>query len=110
MDGRLQIFDYVNDRLCDIYHGYFGGLTCVAWSPDGKFIITGGQDDLVTVWAFKGKIVARCQGHASWVTSLAFDVYNCTERSYRFGSVSEDAKICMWDFSMSSLHRPKAVS
>ncbi|KAJ3187627.1 hypothetical protein HK101_009283 [Irineochytrium annulatum] len=39
---------------------------------------------------------------------VAFDPYNCTERSYRFGSVSEDTRICMWDFSVSSLHRPKA--
>ena len=29
---------------------------------------TGGQDDLVTIWSFKeNKIIARCQGHRSWV-------------------------------------------
>ncbi|KAJ3411775.1 hypothetical protein HDV05_001733 [Chytridiales sp. JEL 0842] len=108
MDGKLQIVDYLSERVTDIYQSYFGSLLCSAWSPDGKFILTGGQDDLVTVFAFRGKIVARCQGHSSWVTSLAFDAYNCTERSYRFGSVAEDAKLCMWDFSVGSLHRPKA--
>ncbi|KAJ3331572.1 hypothetical protein HDU76_002796 [Blyttiomyces sp. JEL0837] len=107
MDGRLRVVDYVIEKLWDTYSAFFGGLTCVCWSPDGKFILTGGQDDLVTIWAFRGKIVARCQGHSSWVTSVAFDAYNSTDRSYRFGSVSEDTKICMWDFSVSSLHRPK---
>jgi WD40 repeat protein len=29
---------------------YFGGLLCVCWSPDGKYIVAGGEDDLVTVY------------------------------------------------------------
>lgn len=107
MDGCLRIIDHVSEKLWDVYHSFFGGLLCACWSPDGKFILTGGQDDLVTVWSFRGKVVARCQGHSSWVTSVAFDAYNCTERSYRFGSVSEDSKLCLWEFSISSLHRPK---
>ena len=27
---------------------YFGGLLCVTWSPDGRYIATGGEDDLIT--------------------------------------------------------------
>eukprot|EP00842_Homolaphlyctis_polyrhiza_P006096 jgi/Hompol1/6488/HPOL_000778-RA len=103
MDGTLKTVDYVGGK------SYFGGLLCVSWSPDGKFIITGGQDDLVSVWMFRGQIVARCQGHSSWVTGVAFDPYCCTERNYRFGSVAEDTRICLWDFSISSLHRPRAA-
>jgi catabolite repression protein CreC len=26
-------------RLVDCYASYFGSLTCVAWSPDGRFIL-----------------------------------------------------------------------
>lgn len=26
-------------RLLDSYAGYFGGLTCLAWSPDGKYVV-----------------------------------------------------------------------
>jgi len=26
-------------RLVDCYASYFGALTCVAWSPDGRFIL-----------------------------------------------------------------------
>ncbi|KAJ3033110.1 hypothetical protein HDV00_006718 [Rhizophlyctis rosea] len=108
MDGFLRIVDYVNERLVDTYKSFFGGLTSVCWSPDGKFILTGGQDDLITVWSFRGRcIVARCQGHASWVTAVEFDPYRCTDRSYRFGSVGEDTRLCLWEFSVGSLHRPK---
>lgn len=108
MDGTLKIISYQTRQLCDIYHSYFGGLLCVDWSPDGKFIITGGQDDLVSVWAFKGNIVARCQGHSSWVTSLMFDKYNSVNRFYRFGSVGEDTKLLLWEFSINTIRRPRS--
>lgn len=87
----------------------------------------------MTIWGFSEKrIVARCQGHRSWVrkktssedtevdqltiasyqkvTRVAFDPYRCDDKVYRFGSVGEDCKLILWDFSFSALHRPKNVS
>ena len=98
-------------RLTDIYPSYYGGFTCVCWSPDGKYVLTGGQDDLVSIWSLtERRIVARCPGHHSWVTCVAFDPWRCDERNYRFGSVGEDRRLLLWDFSVGMLHRPKAVS
>ncbi|KAF9421922.1 hypothetical protein BGZ94_008718 [Podila epigama] len=103
------VIDVHNERLLDTFQSYFGALTCVCWSPDGKYILTGGQDDLVTIWSFKDqRIVARCQGHQSYITGVAFDPWRCDERNYRFGSVGEDAKLLLWDFSVGALHKPKA--
>ena len=83
----------------------------MCWSPDGKYILTGGQDDLVSIWSLNDRqIVARCQGHHSWVTAVAFDPWRCDERNYRFGSVGDDCRLLLWDFSVGMLHRPKAVS
>jgi WD40 repeat protein len=97
-------------RVLDIFRSYYGGLICVCWSPDGKYIVTGGQDDLVTIWSFpERKIVARCQGHNSWVSAVAFDPWQCDERTYRFGSVGDDCRLLLWDFSVGMLHRPKVV-
>ncbi|RKP39591.1 WD40-repeat-containing domain protein, partial [Dimargaris cristalligena] len=111
MDGRLRIVDFLTETLEDTYSAYFGGLHCVCWSPDGKYILTGGQDDLITIWDFYDqRILARCQGHQSWVNNVAFDPWRCDETNYRFGSVGEDTKILFWDFSVSALHRPKSVS
>lgn len=28
-----------HNRLYDTYGSYFGGLNCVAWSPDGRYIL-----------------------------------------------------------------------
>lgn len=38
------------------------------FSLDGKYILTGGEDDLVQVWSMEDKkIVAWGEGHNSWV-------------------------------------------
>ncbi|KAL9603834.1 MAG: hypothetical protein Q9219_000943 [cf. Caloplaca sp. 3 TL-2023] len=129
-DGSLQIIDYLNeqyalysfsqqisryfadiDRLTDIYPSYYGGFLCVCWSPDGKYILTGGQDDLVSIWSLaERRLVARCPGHHSWVSCVAFDPWRCDDRNYRFGSVGEDRRLLLWDFNVGMLHRPKALS
>ncbi|KAI0032203.1 WD40 repeat-like protein [Vararia minispora EC-137] len=107
-DGCLRVIDALAEQLMDCYAAYFGALTCVAWSPDGRFIITGGQDDLVNIFSpWEGRVIARCQGHSSFVSAVAFDDVRCDGRTYRFGSVGEDNKLLLWDFSSGILHRPK---
>lgn len=40
-------------------------------SMDGKYILTGGEDDLVQVWSMEDrKVVAWGEGHNSWVRFL----------------------------------------
>jgi len=90
---------------------YYGGQTCVCWSPDGRYIVTGGQDDLVSIWSFSDRrLVARCEGHHSWVSSVAFDPWRCDDRTYRFGSVGYDCRLLLWDFSEGMLHKPKVAA
>lgn len=109
-DGTLRIVDINTEAVLDIYRSYYGGLTTVAWSPDGKYIITGGQDDLVSIWSFPDRaLVARCQGHCGWVTNVQFDPWRCDDRGYRFGSVGEDCRLLLWDFSPGMLIKPKVV-
>ncbi|KAJ4556773.1 hypothetical protein HRR82_000041 [Exophiala dermatitidis] len=110
-DGCLRIIDYLQERMTDLYSSYYGAFTCVCWSPDGKYVLTGGQDDLVTIWSLEERqIIARCPGHDSWVTAVAFDPWRCDGQSYRFGSVGEDCKLLLWDFSVGMLHRPKGLT
>ncbi|KAI0362510.1 WD40 repeat-like protein [Trametes cingulata] len=107
-DGCLRVIDTVAEQLVDCYASYFGAFTCVAWSPDGRFILTGGQDDLVTIFSpWEQRVIARCQGHSSFVSGVAFDDVRCDGRTYRFGSIGEDNKLILWDFSSGALHRPK---
>lgn len=110
-DGSFRIIDFLKERLQHHFTSYYGGFTCVCWSPDGRYVVTGGQDDLVSIWSLEDSmLVARCQGHNSWVTAVAFDPWRCDERNYRIGSVGEDCRLLLWDFSVSMLHRPRAAS
>lgn len=110
-DGTMRIIDYLKEELLGVYNAYYGGFTCVCWSPDGKYVLTGGQDDLISIWCpSETTLIARCQGHQSWVTSVAFDPWRCDERNYRFGSVGEDCRLCLWDFNVGMLHKPKATA
>ena len=53
---------------------YYGNPTCCAWSADGACVAAGGEDDLVTVYSvLEQRVVAWCEGHTSWVTTVCFD-------------------------------------
>ncbi|KAA1099931.1 hypothetical protein PGT21_025350 [Puccinia graminis f. sp. tritici] len=107
-DGCLRIIDTYSEKLLDTYLSYFGALLCVCWSSDGRFVFTGGQDDLVTAYSpIEQRVIARCQGHGSFVTGLSFDPWFSDDRSCRFASVSEDCKLIFWDLSGASLAKPR---
>jgi WD repeat-containing protein 20 len=77
-------------ELVGIARSYFGGFLCVCWSPDSKYIVVGGEDDLVTVYSFnERRVVARGQGHRSWVSVVAFDPYT-TLSSWDQNDFSDD--------------------
>ncbi|XP_038512548.1 dystrophia myotonica WD repeat-containing protein isoform X3 [Canis lupus familiaris] len=89
-DGCLRVFHFDSMLLRGLMKSYFGGLLCVCWSPDGRYVVTGGEDDLVTVWSFaEGRVVARGHGHKSWVNAVAFDPY--TTRAEEAAAASGDA-------------------
>ncbi|XP_051152431.1 uncharacterized protein LOC127266284 [Andrographis paniculata] len=114
-DGYLRVFDYKNEQLICGGKSYYGALLCCAWSMDGKYILAGGEDDLVQVWSMEDrKIVAWGEGHNSWVSGVAFDSYWAAPNAddagenivYRFGSVGQDARLLLWDLEMDELVVP----
>jgi WD40 repeat protein len=53
--------------------GHTGGIRSVAFSPDGKRIITGSDDSTVRVWdAATGRELLSLKGHIGTITSVAF--------------------------------------
>ena len=75
-DGFMRVYDFHKQVIYSRMRSYFGGFLCVCWSPDGKYTATGGEDDLITVWSYEHKkVVARGEGHRSYVSAIAFDPY-----------------------------------
>lgn len=75
-DGFMRIYHFKTQEFHSRMRSYFGGITCICWSPDGCYVVTGGEDDLVTVWSFyHRRVVARGEGHQSYISAIAFDPY-----------------------------------
>jgi WD repeat-containing protein 20 len=80
-DGYLRVFTFIFHSLQNMQiqlrcsmKSYFGGLLCVCWSSDGKYIATGGEDDLITIFSFvECRVVCRGRGHRSWINCCSFD-------------------------------------
>jgi WD repeat-containing protein 20 len=90
-DGFLRVFHYDTMELLGIARSYFGGFLCVCWSPDGKYVVVGGEDDLVTVYSLnENRVVARGQGHRSWVSVVAFDPFTTSYSNWDGPDFSDD--------------------
>mmetsp|Transcript_28729 Transcript_28729/g.80884 ORF Transcript_28729/g.80884 Transcript_28729/m.80884 type:complete len:444 (+) Transcript_28729:453-1784(+) len=109
-DGVMRVFEFPSGPLITGFKSYYGGLLCVAWSHDGQYIATGGEDDHVAVFGLKEqRVVVWGEGHSSWVSAVAFDPVNSDVSSpssgqassgpdcYRIGSVGQDAQVMFWD-------------
>jgi len=111
-DGLLRIVDLDTETLLHAFQSYFGSLLCTCWSADGRLLLTGGEDDLVSIWApSEGRLIARAQGNTSFVRGLAFDPWRWQgdDGMYRIISVGEDRRICFFDFSSGALRRPRTT-
>jgi WD40 repeat protein len=77
----VKPFDYEiirSDReppppIFEALEGHTAGISCLEFSPNGKFLASGGHDNTICVWDVeKRKLLKTMRGHAGRVRSLAF--------------------------------------
>ncbi|CAN0534258.1 unnamed protein product, partial [Ectocarpus sp. 8 AP-2014] len=39
----VRVVDYDEQALVAGFKSWFGGILCLDWSPDGRYIVTGGE-------------------------------------------------------------------
>lgn len=76
-EGTARLWDVEQDNpkpLFELKNQHHGAITCVAFSPDGKFCVTGGDDREVCLWdTATGKFLYSLpQLHKSGITSVQF--------------------------------------
>ncbi len=81
-DVPVQVWDVAAHRLIHTYSGHILGINCVTWSPDGKRLAAGGDDETVQVWdTTSGQRLLLYQGtqdefanryRNAWVLDLAW--------------------------------------
>jgi len=96
------------------YQSYYGGVTCVAWTPDDKYLVLGSEDDALYICTFDTNepercgFVARGRAHHSWLSKISCDAWHGKgEGHYRLISVGQDCRLVLWDFALDALLLPK---
>ncbi|EJF60379.1 WD40 repeat-like protein, partial [Dichomitus squalens LYAD-421 SS1] len=77
---------------------------CVAYSPDGKWVVTGSGDCTIILWDSDGQLVQEWVAHAGGVMSLAF-----SPDSRRLASSGGDRYLAVWDIMPGKGHPPIAM-
>lgn len=73
--------------------GHSARITAMAFSSDGKYLTTAGEDNIIIVWDFRlGKQLKILKGHHGKVNDLFF--YG---KEYGLISAGEDGKVIDWD-------------
>jgi WD40 repeat protein len=71
--GELKLWDLAAGKEKAALEGFEGEVWCLAFSPDGALLATGGDKGVIRLWdVAKEKEVAALQGHKGGVVALAF--------------------------------------
>jgi len=81
--------------------GHTKGVTCLAFSPDGRQIGSGSLDETIKVWgAASGQVIHTLKGHTAPVMSVAF-----SPDGKWIASGSVDKTIRLWDAASGKVSR-----
>ncbi len=87
-----------SDDSTGVLRSHDGTVACVAASGDGRWIVTGGDDDRVRVWdAETATLVRTHNGHANHVVVVDF-----APQGARFVSGGHDGQLMVWDCESAS--------
>lgn len=97
--GMMYIVDVSTGHVVGGFRSFFGNFCCCTWSPDGKYIAAGGEDDLIAIYKIgSNHVLAHCQGHTSWPTCCTFEY--CSDMRLRLLSVGQDCRLCIWEINL----------
>ena len=93
IDGSIHVCNYKKGEWIEIRHPSSYDVESVHWSPDGKYIVSAGNDSTIRVWDIKAKKeVGVFTGHSDRVRYACF-----SPDGKKIASVSADGSARVWD-------------
>ncbi|XP_044076665.1 telomerase protein component 1 isoform X2 [Siniperca chuatsi] len=94
--SNLALDTYVEPHA--FLRGHSGGVTCLAFSPDGGQLLSGGKDQALMVWdvSVSPAVLSKSlpHSHRDWITCCVWTP-DCVISS------SNDGRLCLWDLQAS---------
>jgi WD40 repeat protein len=99
------ISSYAQDMDVNIQKGHLGAVKIAAFSPDGKFLVTGGRDKTAKLWEIaSGREMRTFLGHEATVQALKFSIDG---KFIATGSTDQTVKL--WNIETGELIRTYKV-
>ncbi|KAI2667743.1 Telomerase protein component 1 [Labeo rohita] len=102
LKNTLTSKPWIDPKAMCILRGHNGGVTCLAFSPNGKELLSGGKDQALMIWKVNASppVLSQCISncHGDWITG-------CAWTSSAVLSCSSDCKLRLWDIQTGRLLR-----
>ena len=92
-DGTIQLWEAEHGTHIRTLKGYKEIVRTLAFSSDGKTLVSGSDDDTLRAWdPNSGSMLRKLSGHSNDIKSVAF-----SQGGKMLASGSKDAKVRLWD-------------
>lgn len=92
-DGTIQLWDVSTGKHLRTLKGHTDTVRTLAFSPDGKTLVTGSEDDTLRIWnPNSGSMLRKLSGHSNDIRSVVFSA-----DGKMLASGSKDATVRLWD-------------
>ncbi|XP_027339029.1 katanin p80 WD40 repeat-containing subunit B1 homolog isoform X2 [Abrus precatorius] len=93
MDTNLKIWDIRKKGCIHTYKGHSQGISTIKFTPDGRWVVSGGFDNVVKVWDLTaGKLLHDFKFHEGHIRSLDFHPLE-----FLLATGSADRTVKFWD-------------
>ena len=91
--GDIIILNAITGSQTTVLSGHADEVRCLAFSPDGASLASGGDDNTVKLWDLQtGGVVRTFSGHTNLVQSVSISADYTT-----IASGSRDTTVCLWN-------------